>query len=499
MQQLMFSLYTSKKPEARLLDAVRTGQVGSFCLFVDTPATPAQVLEMTSALYRAAREGDLPPPIIGTDQEGGQLIAVTEGATELPGNMALMATRDPLLAEKAGRLTARELLAMGINLNFAPVLDVLINPENPGVGVRSFGDDPVLAGQLGSAYIRGMQVEGVVATSKHFPGSGDISTDTHHAMAFVAHDMDRLNRVELVPFRHAIDTHVGAIMTAHVIFSALDAENPVTLSPVAMRFLRETLCYEGLIITDAMDMHAVSVRGAVECVAEALQAGVDLALIGHLENPFHIMERINELKLGSNAAFRRISAARRALPTELPDLSVVGCEEHQQVAQEIADRSITVVKDNGNIPLNLPADGRIAVLVQEFDRLTPADTSDRIDPAGLYHAILKRHPNTVAVLCRGKGDEFEINWDQLEGASAVIIPTDTVHRRMWQGALVKEAQARGFAPIVVALRSPHDLLIFPEIETYLCAYSPRPVSMEATARVLFGEIPARGVLPLALN
>jgi beta-N-acetylhexosaminidase len=498
MQQLMFSLYASQMPDARLLAAVRAGQVSSFCLFVDTLARPEQIYRLTETLHNAAREGGLPPPLIGTDQEGGQLIAVSEGATELPGNMALMATRDPFLAEKAGRITARELLAMGVNLNFAPVLDVLINPENPSVGVRSFGDDPVLAGRLGAAYIRGMQHEGVVATSKHFPGSGDISTDTHHALAFVEHDMERLNRVELVPFRDAISTHVGAIMTAHVIFRALDAENPVTLSPAAVRFLRETLCYEGLIITDALDMHAVAVRGAVECVADALRAGVDLALIGHLENPFHIMEEIVNLRLGNTGASRRITAARHALPTERPSLDVVGCDEHQQIAQEIADLSITVVKANGSLPLHLPADAKIAVLVQEFDRLTPADTSDRIDPAGLYRAVLKRHPNTIPVTCSGNDDHFEVDWDRLAGVAMVIVPTDTVHRRVWQASLVKALHARGCSPVVVALRSPLDILAFPEIETYLCAYSPRPVSVEAAARVLFGEIPARGVLPLAL-
>jgi beta-N-acetylhexosaminidase len=389
---------------------------------------------------------------------------------------------------------------MGINLNFAPVLDLIVNPENPGLGVRSFGDDPVLAGQLGAAYIRGMQAEGVVATSKHFPGSGDISTDTHHATAFVSHDMERLNRVELVPFREAIARHVGAIMTAHVVFSALDAENPVTLSPMAVRFLRETLCYEGLIITDALDMHAVSVRGAVECVADALRAGVDLALIGHLENPFQILERITELHLDNAGAVRRINAARRSLPTVLPSLEVVGSAEHQRIAQEIADRSITLVKGAENLPLRLPNDAKVAVLVQAFDRLTPADNSDRIDPAGLYHAVAKRHANTVPVQCRGtQTGNFEINWEQLEGATVVIVPTDTVHRNVWQSALVKAIVARGYKVMVVALRSPLDILAFPEVETYLCAYSPRPVSVEAAARVIFGEIVAQGVLPLALH
>lgn len=496
MRQLMFSLYTSKSLDDRLIQAVRDGQISTFCLFGDSSATPAQVRAMTDSLREAALSGGHLAPLIGTDQEGGQLIAIGGGATELPGNMALGATRDPALAEKAGYVLARELSAMGMTLDFAPVLDVLVNPENPSVGVRSFGDDPQLAGELGAGLIRGMQSVGGIACAKHFPGSGDLTTDTHHAAGIVPHSLDRLNQLELVPFRAAITAKVGAIMSAHVIFSALDTDNPATLSSKVMNgFLRGELGYDGLIITDAMDMHAVSMRGNVECVVQALQAGVDLALIGHLPDPFGIMDRVNELGLTNPAALSRIEHAQRSAPQTLLPLEVVGCAEHQQIAQEIADRSITVVRNGGQFPLRPSDSGRIAVLAYEFDLLTPADSTNQIDPDTLYNALVRRHGDIHQVACSGTGDSFMVDWAGVDAAQTVIIPTDTVHRRPWQAALVRAILARGKRPIVVAVRSPHDITAFAEVDCYLCAYSPRPVSMEAVARVLFGEIEATGVLP----
>ncbi|CAG1773069.1 partial Beta-hexosaminidase A, partial [uncultured bacterium] len=188
MIQLMHSFRGTTLPEA-VREAVRRGEIAAFCLFNFNVVSPAQLRELTLALYAAAAEGGLPPPIIGMDQEGGQLIAVSEGTTELPGNMALGATRSPELAEQAGRVLGRELLAMGVNMNFAPSLDINNNPANPAIGIRSFGDDPNLVSVLGRALIRGIQAEGVIATAKHFPGMGDIESDSHFALPVVPHSL----------------------------------------------------------------------------------------------------------------------------------------------------------------------------------------------------------------------------------------------------------------------------------------------------------------------
>jgi len=495
--QLMHS-FRGYSPPADILDAVRHGQIGAFCLFAYNVESPAQLRELTDALRRATQDGGQLPPIMGIDQEGGQLIAVTGGATELPGNMALGATRSPELAAQAGYVLARELLAMGLNLNFAPSLDVNVNPANPVIGIRSFGDNPQLVADLGTAMIHGMQAQGVIATAKHFPGHGDTAIDTHADLPEVTHRLERMESVELLPFRAAIKAGVGAIITAHVVFSALDPDNPATVSPLVLDgFLRREMGFNGLIITDAMDMHAVAQRGQEQSVRDALTAGVDLALLGHLPDQLGMMARLKPLARAD--ALARIEIARQAIPRTLPSFDVIGCAEHQQIAQTIADQSITLVRDSGQLPLRPAPDDQIAVITPQPVDLTPADTSSLVRIT-LADAIQRRHPRVQALELPYQAAPSDIQniLRATEQAKVVIVGTITADRDPVQAELVRALYQRGQWPIVVALRTPYDLVEFPMIDTYLCAYGIRPVTMEAVVRVLFGEIAARGVLPCAL-
>lgn len=495
MQQLMHSFIgTSAPPE--ILDGVRQGTISSFCYFRDwNVESPAQLRKLNAALVAAAHEGSQPPPLIGIDQEGGQLIAITKGATELPGNMALGATRSPELARQAGRVLGRELRAMGINLNFAPSLDVNVNPANPVVGTRSFGAEPELVAELGIAMIQGMQAEGVIASAKHFPGHGDTGTDTHHAAPSVEHRIERMNVVELLPFQRAIAAGLNAIMPAHVIFTALDADHPVTLSPAILKdYLRGNLGFQGVIISDAMDMHAVSRFGALESVRGAIEAGIDLVLLAHLPDQFMLAEQVRDL--AQPDAIARIRKMRAAIPRELPSLDVIGCTEHQQIALTIAERSITLHRDNGKMPLRPGPDDTIAVITAQPANLTPADTSAGVQIA-LADAVRQRHPRTQAYeLPRNAApDAISAILAATESAQQVIVGTIAANQDRAQAELVNALHARGQQPVVIALRTPYDLMAFPQIKTYLCAYSIRAVTIEAIARVLFGEIPATGVLP----
>jgi beta-N-acetylhexosaminidase len=494
MLQLMHSFqgYTVPQP---VLDAVQAGQIAAFCLFAYNAQSPAQVRALTDQLRQAAAAGGHPQPIIGIDQEGGQLIAVTNGTTELPGNMALGATRSPELAFQAGQVLARELLAMGINLNFAPSLDVNVNPANPVIGLRSFGADAALVGALGGALIRGLQQEGVMAAAKHFPGHGDTHVDSHHSLPTVDHPRERLEATELSPFREALAAEVQSVISAHVVYPALDAEQPATLSrPILTDLLRKEWKYDGLILTDALDMHAVSVRGGPVVVEQALRAGVDLAMMGHLPGQLTMMQPMQPLLQADSV--RRIRAAQARIPRQLPTLEVVGCTEHQVIAQAIADQSITVVKGQANLPLRLSPDATVSVITFTPRDLTPADTSSgvTVDLAG---ALGKRHPRVEALMLPaplGSSDQ-DGALQAVAQSEVVLIGTLRADQDATQAALVQAIQARGQRVIVVALRTPYDLLAFPQVETYLCAYGIRPVTIEAVARVLMGEIPAWGVLP----
>ena len=243
---------------------------------------PSQLRALTDSLQSLARDLHLPPLLIATDQEGGQLMSIGDG-TPLPGNMALGATRSTELARRAGEVLGRELAALGINVNYAPCVDVNINPKNPVVGVRSFGEDPNLVGELAAALIEGMQSQGVAATAKHFPGHGDTASDSHHGLPTVPHQVDRLHAVEFPPFKAAIQADTKLIMTAHLGIPSIDGADapPATLSQnILTGLLRHELGFKGVIITDALDMHAIRQGDLLGVDAvRAVNAGADLLLV----------------------------------------------------------------------------------------------------------------------------------------------------------------------------------------------------------------------------
>ena len=261
---------------------IRERFVGGVVLFSRNIQSPKQTAELTNELQRlASATAHQIPLFIGIDQEGGWVIRLRDGATVLPGNMALGATDSTELAERAGEITAVELAAVGVNLNFAPVMDVNNNLHNPVIGRRSFGESSGLVSRLGVAYIRGLQRNGVLATAKHFPGHGDTTVDSHFDLPTVNHDLERIHALELQPFRAAIDADVAAIMTAHIVYPALDANRPATLSPTILTdLLRKQLRFDGLIITDDMEMKAIDDRyRSGEAAVMAIEAGADIVMV----------------------------------------------------------------------------------------------------------------------------------------------------------------------------------------------------------------------------
>ena len=256
--------------------------VGGIILYEKNIEIPEQVAALTTELQQLAQQTPHGIPLfIAIDQEGGKVSRLQKGATVFPGNMALGATQSQLLAQKAGEITGIELEVLGINLNLAPVLDVNTNPKNPAIGVRSYGESPQLVSQLGAAYIRGIQKQGVLATAKHFPGHGDTNADSYKKLPLVTHDKKRINTVDLAPFREAINADVVAIMSAHILYPGLDNKMPATLSHTIMtKLLRKELGFEGLIITDDLEMKAIEEQYEIgQAAVLAIQAGADMLLI----------------------------------------------------------------------------------------------------------------------------------------------------------------------------------------------------------------------------
>jgi len=474
---------------------------------------PAQVKRLVDDLQRKATESNLPPLLVGLDQEGGQLMAVGD-CTQLPGNMALGATRSPQLAEKAGRVLGRELAAMGINLDYAPCVDVNINPLNPVVGVRSFSENPTLVAELSVALINGIQSQGVAATVKHFPGHGDTSTDSHLQMPIVNHQLEDTRVIDIPPFKAAIESGVKLIMTGHLGLPGVVEEEgvPATLSnKIIGGILRKELGFNGVVITDAMDMHAIKQGESLEGdVVKTLQAGVDLLLMttdpdSHRLAYDGIQKAISSNKLGADilsASTSRIASLRSWLTTkrQQPGLEVIQCAEHRQIAREIAEASVTLVRDRKHLlPLRLPSKARIAVIVPQPKDLTPADTSSYIKPQ-LTESLREFHNNLDEFIITLDPDYKEIAEiiQAINDYDLVIAGTINAYSLPGQVNLIHELNKSCRNLIVAALRLPYDLAKFSEIDEYVCTYSILEPSIQALSRALFGEILWKGQLPVTI-
>jgi beta-N-acetylhexosaminidase len=472
---------------------------------------PGQVLDLTTALRAASRD----PLLICADQEGGQLIALGEGTTPFAGNMALGAAGDEELAERVGRAVGTELRAMGVNVCFAPVCDLATNPANPALGIRSFGDDPVVAGRLAAATVRGLGSAGVAATAKHFPGLGDLAVDSHHELGVVGQGKprQRFDYVELVPFRSAIAAGAQLVMSAHVAAPALSGRDdlPATVASAVMSdLLRHSLGFDGLAVTDALDMAAIvgGPDGTPDVIA-ALLAGVDLLLTGPDEPLRTAIEavlvdaaRSGRLDDGALARTgRRLAELHGWLAGfDQPDLAVVSSAAHRELARELAERSVTLVRnDDALVPLRLPADARVGVVQPAPVDLTPADTSAAVGPT-LATAIARRHGSVTSIVTALPPTPAEIAAvrDQAGAFDLLIVGSIGASFDPAQAALVEAIVSTGVPLVTVALRGPWDLTTYPASRTHTCTYGILPPSVEALADALWGLIPFQGRLPVAL-
>jgi beta-N-acetylhexosaminidase len=324
----------------RLLDR----GVGGVIFFSRNVGSPSEVFDTTSAIKRLAGR----PVVIALDQEGGQVARLRQGFSALPPMRTVGATGQAALAHEVGALIGREVRAVGFDMNYAPVLDVDTNPQNPVIGARSFGRTPTLVSQFGVALAAGLESVGVAACGKHFPGHGDTSQDSHLELPRLRHSLERLAQVELKPFAAVIKARIPALMTAHVIFETLDAVFPATMSrAVVSQLLREKLGYDGLVVSDDLEMRAIASHfGARAAVVHGLNAGVDHFLcclgadVAHaaIEAVVHAVERGTVSRETLVTAQRRgeLFTQRYARPAaDNTDLNVLRCDAHLAIIERI--------------------------------------------------------------------------------------------------------------------------------------------------------------------
>jgi beta-N-acetylhexosaminidase len=497
---------------AEIAQLVKDYHLGGVILFRENTVTTEQTTRLVDAYQAAAEKYGL---LISIDQEGGIVTRLQMG-TDFPGNMALGATRSEELTEKVGNAIGKELNALGINMNFGPVLDVNNNPNNPVIGVRSFGENPELVGNLGEAYIKGLQQSGTAATAKHFPGHGDTAVDSHLGIAEVPHDIDRLKKVELVPFQQAMDAGIDAIMTAHVTFPKIDNTKaisqldgteiavPATLSQkVLTGLMREDMGYKGVIVTDAMNMKAVADHfGPVDAAIRAVKAGADIVLMPvglepvanglyeaihsgdiSIERIDQSVERILTLKLNRGIVKAEVETS---LDEKIANaVGVVGSEEHKALEKEAAAKSITLVKNDNVLPIKAEAADKIVVVGSS---------------ASILGDEVKTHHENVTVIA-STSPLSEAQLTAAKEAKYIILGTSTSGGSPTSGLvnLANQLSRETDVPVItVGIRNPYDIKAFPSVDAYLTQYGTRVASYKAAVDTIFGVNQPTGKLPVTI-
>ncbi len=491
---------------ATIAEIIRTHHVGGLIYFSwsDNLEDCQQVASLSDGAQKVALDADGIPLLISTDEERGVVSRLPAPATELPGSMGLGATGSRWHARACAKLTAKELRVCGIAQAFAPIVDVNVDARNPVIGVRSFGADPETVSRLAVAQVKAFQREGVASTVKHFPGHGDTAVDSHVGLPEIDHSREELERLDLPPFRAAIDAGVDSIMTAHILVPALDdSGRPATLSrPILTGLLREELGYDGVIVTDSLAMEGVRTLFKDDRVpVEAILAGADQMLM-----PPNLTTAINgvrkAVKAGEiteerlDASVRRILTlkAKRGLledPYSRPDRieAVVGSRHHRWMARTAADDAVTLISKEGDA-LPLRRGRRVLVTGAGGDSSEILAGYLRNLRIQAEHFPIKKVTAESAKQAAARAADYDAVIT-LTSSGAFETPAEQV-------ALVKAVVATGVPTVHVSLRNPYDVVHVGPVDASIAAYAYTDCSLRAVARLAAGRMLASGKLPVAI-
>jgi beta-glucosidase-like glycosyl hydrolase len=449
-----------------------------------------------------------------------------EGATNFPRNMALGAASDDTLAYEAGKITAEESRAIGVQVNFAPVVDVNNNPRNPVINTRSYGEDPALVSRLASAYVRGLQDGGMIATLKHFPGHGDTDVDSHLGLPIIKDPRETLDRTEFPPFKAGIAAGAGAVMTAHIEMPALDPapNTPTTLSePIVSGVLRREMGFDGLIYTDSMGMAGVAaLYKPGEAAVRAVKAGNDVVLhspddaaafaaikaaVESGDIPRAQIDRSVERVLRAKA----MTGLHRTRTVNLDALAnIVGGRAHEAVADAISEKSVTLVKDQRNqVPLKLQSDAQILYLSvldspagwgiaapsrtfipelkQRWRTVTSVEVSERstANEVELVRAMAPRYDAVIAsVFVRAAS-----------GSGRMDLPANM---QSLLGAIARQTEQSRKPFVAVLFGNPYTATFLQDVPAIMLTYDFYDRAERSAVKALAGESPITGKLPITL-
>jgi len=509
-----FYLNENDKEFKRLENLITKEKIGGVIFFKGKALDEARLINKLQSLSET-------PLLISQDFERGTAMRLDDGSL-FPNNMAIGATRNPELAYKMGLQIAKECRALGIHQNYSPVVDVNNNSKNPIINVRSFGEDPQLVSDMGNAMIKGLQDGGVIATAKHFPGHGDTDIDTHNDLPVINHNMERLNRIELVPFVNAIKTGVKSVMIAHLSFPSVDKTPflPASLSPeIVNGLLIDKLGFNGLVVTDALNMSAITKHFSTEEVAlSCINAGIDLILMPQGETKTidaiekavkkeqFSEERINKSVTKILEAKEWLKLNENKLVDENKVLNIVNNDKAQELSQELADASITLVKNDNILPFTKNNRDKKILMLPMFDGTEPDMLQNFYDEFSNKTSGLFSNPFEIKTI-NGNISDFDKMFEIINDYDYYVIPlfikvkmkTGTVGMNQSQADFIDYIIHKSKKVIVISFGNPYLLQNFREVPVYIAAYGDSPATIKAVAKSLTGEIKPKGKLPVSID
>lgn len=480
---------------------------GAVILFSRNIRNPAQV----AGLIGAIKDSVNPAPLIAVDQEGGLVVRFLRDVTVMPGNMALGATGSSELAYAQARCVARELKALGIDINLAPVVDVATNPDNPGITIRSFGADPVRVAEFGVEYVRGVQSEGLGAVAKHFPGKGAAGKDAHFDLPVVETSWEEMERIHLHPFMRCVAAGVRGVMSSHVVYCGVPGveQTPATFADALIRVhLRDRIGFRGVVFSDDLEMGAISKFFRFEeAVARSATAGHDMLLICSDYNKQRQALSVLVDMVGSDVraareneeSIKRIDAlvefCRRGKQTRGTEDGATGV----QLAARIAERSITVLRGELALPVKA-AHKKVCVILPDLGALESVEAGFEANEGNVVARMARekfKGEMSVAFLpLEPQEGDIERAWAETKDAEVVLGFVFNARFLKGQRALLERLHTISPKAVAVLIRNPFDCEFCRPALTTVISYGYRRVQMEAAVKVITGEISAQGKLPI---
>ena len=485
------------------IQLVRKYKIANVILFRRNIESSAQLQRLCHSIQTLVREETGYDAFIAIDQEGGAVNRLSPDAVNVPGAMALAATGEPANAYKAAHLTARELRALGVNFNLAPVADVNNNPANPVIGARSYGDTPKTVEDFASAALRGYLESGVMAAAKHFPGHGDTAMDSHISLPMVDKPLSALESCELRPFQFLINEGCPAVMTTHILFPALEPERlPATMSRrIVTELLKEKMGFKGLVVSDCMEMQAIQKDyGTAKGVSTAIAAGVDLVFVCHTAS--RIEEAAKAIREGIESGVLSMEEMNQSVEKILKykekycltPVGVPGSSAAKKEAQELRTRTIALVQGQ------LPPLGHSPFFCGCADyRMSGVQDEERNGASFAAYMAARLGGACYVVSHAPTEEEIAAAVEAAKGHSTLVVNTYNGHLFAGQRALIDTLHALGIPMVVVALFGPYDLQNLDEDIATLAAWDYTTETLEALVPILAGRTKAQGKLPVSFK